>query len=65
MEETIKRVYLNYTDITLILELLNAEDNRLNELNGIHVSDRERQVWRLLGKLEGHKEIIEANDSKN
>lgn len=65
MEETKENICFNYSEIKLLLEALDKEEDRLCTIETAEDYRRIRRVWLLMGKLEGHKEIIEANDSKN
>lgn len=59
MEETKELVYLNYTEIQLILETLNNLAECLCPIQNVEDYQKIRRVWMLTGKLEGHKENIE------
>ena len=65
MEEKKESICFNYSEIKLLLEALDKEENRLCAIETAEDYRRICKVWKLMGKLEGHKEIIEANDSKN
>ena len=65
MEEKKESICFNYSEIKLLLEALGEKDERLSDCKTPEDYRRICKVWKLMGKLEAHKEIIEANDSKN
>ena len=63
MEEKKELVYLSYTEIQLLLEVLNNLAECLCPIQNVEDYQKIRRVWMLTGKLEGHKENIETLDS--
>lgn len=59
MKETKESICFNYSEIELLLQVLSNEEDHLSDIETAEDYRRIRKVWKLMGKLEAHKEIIE------